>query len=254
MSPSPVKDAALHLGLPVTDRLADVVEAGVDLGVVVAYGRIVPEAVLERVPMLNLHFSLLPRWRGAAPVERAILAGDRVTGVCVMQLEVGLDTGPVYARETVEIGPDETATELASRLADVGSALLVRVLHDVRVEGPAALPKPQAQVGEATYAAKVEAADRVLDWTSSASQLARIVRIGGASTEFRGRRLGIERARAVDAPATGPLAPGSLEGTSVATGEGRLQLVTVRPESSRSMTAEDWLRGVRPGDGDRLGR
>jgi methionyl-tRNA formyltransferase len=253
-SPSPVKEAAYRLGLPVTDRLSDVAEAGVDLGVVVAYGRIIPEAVLERVPMLNLHFSLLPRWRGAAPVERAILAGDRMTGVCVMRLEAGLDTGPVYAREAVEIEPDETAAELSTRLAAVGSELLVRVLHDVRISGSAgALPEPEAQVGEATYAAKIEAADRALDWASSAIQLARIVRIGGAFTAFRGRRLGIERARAVDSPQSGPLPPGSIEGSMVATGEGRLQLVTVRPESGRSMTADEWLHGLRPRAGDRLG-
>lgn len=98
VTPSPVKEAALDLGVPISHEMEDVAEAGVELAVVVAYGRIIPVTLLERVPMVNLHFSLLPRWRGAAPVERAILAGDRETGVCLMQLEEGLDTGPVYAR------------------------------------------------------------------------------------------------------------------------------------------------------------
>src|SRR5205807_7717429 len=96
--PSPVKAAALELGLPVTERVDDVLDANVELGVVVAFGRLIKPQVLDKVPMINMHFSLLPRWRGAAPVERAILAGDRETGVAIMQLEEGLDTGPVYAR------------------------------------------------------------------------------------------------------------------------------------------------------------
>src|SRR4051812_473977 len=105
--PSPVKAAALDLGVPVTDRPDDATEVGADLGVVVAYGRIIKRPVLERLAMINLHFSSLPRWRGAAPVERALLAGDPTTGVCVMAVEEGLDTGGVYARSELAIGPDE---------------------------------------------------------------------------------------------------------------------------------------------------
>src|SRR5439155_5015611 len=109
--PSPVKAAATELGLPVTASIDDVIDAGAELGVVVAYGRIIKPHVLDVLPMVNIHFSLLPRWRGAAPVERAILAGDEVTGVCVMALEEGLDTGPVYAREGRPIGEEETLEE-----------------------------------------------------------------------------------------------------------------------------------------------
>ena len=107
---------------------SDVLELGVELGVVVAFGTIIRPAVLERVPMVNLHFSLLPRWRGAAPVERAILAGDERTGVCLMALDEGLDTGPVYARVETPILPEETAAELRLRLADLGASLLVERL------------------------------------------------------------------------------------------------------------------------------
>ncbi len=112
--PSPVKAAATELGLPVTDSLDDAVGVGAELGVVVAYGRIIPVAVLDRLPMVNLHFSLLPRWRGAAPVERAILEGDAETGVCLMAVEAGLDTGAIYAEVATAIDEDETADELCA--------------------------------------------------------------------------------------------------------------------------------------------
>src|SRR5580692_5067136 len=136
VTPSPVKAAALALGLTVSHSMEDVADAGVELAVVVAYGRIIPLTLLERVPMVNLHFSLLPRWRGAAPVERAILAGDRETGVCLMKLEEGLDTGPVYARQVVTIGPDMDVASLRAELVERGSSLLV----DSLVGGLAGLP------------------------------------------------------------------------------------------------------------------
>ena len=109
---SPVKAAAQDLGLPVTDQVDDVIDAGAELGVVVAFGRLIKPHVLAVLPMVNVHFSLLPRWRGAAPLERAILAGDAETGVCLMELEEGLDTGPVYACTRMAVGPEETAAEL----------------------------------------------------------------------------------------------------------------------------------------------
>ncbi|MFP5327603.1 MAG: methionyl-tRNA formyltransferase, partial [Acidimicrobiia bacterium] len=127
-TPSPVKAAALELGLPVSHTVDDVLGTGAELGVVVAFGRLIKPHVLERIPMVNLHFSLLPRWRGAAPVERAILAGDRETGVCLMKLEEGLDTGPVYAVERTPIGEDESAEELRARLVEIGTAMLVEQL------------------------------------------------------------------------------------------------------------------------------
>ncbi len=118
--PSPVKTAALECGLAVTDDLHDATGVGAELGVIVAYGRIVPVAVLEQLPMVNLHFSLLPRWRGAAPVERALLEGDSETGVCLMAVEAGLDAGAIYAQAGTPIGEEETAEELRGRLVTIG--------------------------------------------------------------------------------------------------------------------------------------
>jgi len=122
-TPSPVKEAAIGLGIPVSHDLGDLSGSAAELAVVVAYGRIIPAALLDELPMVNLHFSLLPRWRGAAPVERAILAGDRETGVCLMKVEEGLDSGPVYAVRTVPVDDEVTLDELRTRLVDVASVL-----------------------------------------------------------------------------------------------------------------------------------
>ena len=218
--------------------------AGVERGVVVAYGRIIPSAVLDAVPMVNLHFSLLPRWRGAAPVERAILAGDPITGVCVMAVDEGLDTGPVYAREELAIEPGDTADSLRRRLVTVGSRLLVAVLA-----GP--LPEPVPQVGEPTYAEKIRPVDLELHWDRPAAELARVVRLGRAWTTFRGRRLRVLEAEPV-APGPGSVA-GALVGDLVATGQGALHLLAVQPAGGGPMAALDWIRGSRPEPGERLG-
>jgi methionyl-tRNA formyltransferase len=244
LSPSPVKAAALELGLPVTERVDDAIDAGADLGVVVAYGRLIRPNVLDALPMVNLHFSLLPRWRGAAPVEWAILAGDETTGVCLMALEAGLDTGPVYACEPVTIGADESADELRTRLVAIGTDLLVDRLT-------AGLGEPTPQRGETTYAGKIEPALLELDWARPAADLHRVVRLDrGAWTTFRGRRLRVLRARPggeVDGP------PGTLDGTAVATGAGALELVTVQPEGKGAQAAGEWRNGARPAPGERLG-
>lgn len=247
--PSPVKAAALELGLPVSHSLADIVDSGAELGVVVAFGRIFPESVLERVPMVNVHFSLLPRWRGAAPVERAILEGDAETGVCLMAVERGLDTGPVYACEATAIDEDETADELRARLVAMGCRLLERHLAN----GLAGLPRPRDQAGTPSYADKIEPGQLELDWEEPAARLRRIVRVGRGWTTFRGHRLGVLRAEA--ASADGTIAPpGTLEGDTVAAGGGsRLRLLLVQPEGRRPMPATDWLRGARPEKGERLG-
>jgi methionyl-tRNA formyltransferase len=252
VTPSPVKEAALALGLPVSHVMEDVASAGVELAVVVAYGRIIPVSLLDRVPMVNLHFSLLPRWRGAAPVERAILAGDHETGVCLMKVEEGLDTGPVYARRVVPLGEDLDLGALRTELTEVGSELLV----DSLAGGVAGLPVPEPQVGEPTIAAKLSADDLRLRWEEPALQLHRVVRLDRAWTTFRGRRLGVLRAKvsSADEWAGGPAEPpGTLRGTSVLTGNGILVLEEVRPESRTPMAAEDWVRGLRLSVGERLG-
>ena len=139
LSPSPVKEAALELGLPVAHSVKVLDEVSADLGIVVAYGAMIKPEVLERLPMLNVHFSLLPRWRGAAPVERAILAGDEETGVGIMSLEATLDTGPLHAERRVTVG-DKTASALTNELADVGATLLVPHGRPVPGGGPSPAP------------------------------------------------------------------------------------------------------------------
>ncbi len=243
--PSPVKAAAVELGLPVSTRAEDALTVGAELGVVVAYGRIIKNEVLERLALVNAHFSLLPRWRGAAPVERAILAGDAVSGVCLMAIDEGLDTGPVYRCERVEIGPEETAAELRAQLAEVGAAMLVAALDT-------GLGTPEPQEGTPTYAHKVEPADLFLDWERPAVELHRVVRLGRAWTRWRGRRLLVLAARVVDIP-PGDLASGQLQGDVVVTGAGGLRLLTVQPEGRGPMPATDWVRGARPRPEEALG-
>jgi len=234
--PSPVKAAAIELGLPVTDEVAAVVDAGVPLAVVVAYGRIIKPPVLKVVPMVNLHFSLLPRWRGAAPVERAILAGDEVTGVDLMAVEKGLDTGGVYGRVEVPIGPDESLDELRSRLVAAGTQLLVDALRS-------GLGEPTPQLGEPTYAAKLDVEDRHLDWTGPAIGVHRQVRLGDAWTTHHGRRLKVWRTHV---PPTGD------DPTALA-GDGPVELVEVQPEGKPRMAARAWANGARWSPGERLG-
>jgi methionyl-tRNA formyltransferase len=243
-SPSPVKTAAAELGLPVVHKPAEIVGYGPELGVVVAYGRIIKPNLLAEVPMVNVHFSLLPRWRGAAPVERAILAGDKETGVCLMELEEGLDTGPVYAMAATPIGEEETADDLRRRLGAIGNELLLRALSE-------GLGTPVPQVGEPTYAAKVEPAELGLDFFLPAEVANRSVRIGRAWTTFRGKRLLVRRANVL--PDERALTPGQIQGNKVGTAEGTLELLVVQPEGKPVMDGSAWGRGARPRPDERLG-
>lgn len=225
LSPSPVKAAALELGLEVSHDPDDVlaaVDAGAELGVVVAYGRIIKPHLLDAIPMVNLHFSLLPRWRGAAPVERALLAGDADTGVDVMRVEEGLDTGGIYAEEVVPIGPETTATELRAELVDVGSSLLVDTLARPIDEW---IDAARPQHGDPLYAAKLDKAEFEIDWDDPVEQIHRLIRVGGAWTTFRGKRLKINEAHLVD---------------------GRLEPVTVQPEGKAAMPFDAWRNGAQP--------
>jgi methionyl-tRNA formyltransferase len=225
LSPSPVKAAALSLGLPVSHSVDDALTVGADLGVVVAFGQLVKPHVLAALPMVNLHFSLLPRWRGAAPMERALLEGDAETGVCLMQLEVALDTGPVFARQVVPISSADTGESLRSRLTDVGTDLLVSSLQS-------GLGVPEPQVGEPTYARKIDTAELALDWARPAVELSRIVRLGGAHTTFRGKRVKVLAADVID----GELAP-----------------TRVQPEGRSTMSFTDFRNGNRWTAEDRFG-
>jgi methionyl-tRNA formyltransferase len=239
-----VKAAATSLGIPVTDRVDDVLDADAELGVVVAFGKLIKPHVLDEVPMVNLHFSLLPRWRGAAPVERAILAGDAETGVCLMALDAGLDTGPVFDCVRTPIGSDESLDELRHRLVGLGTDLLIE-----RLAKPLGTPTPQS--GEPTYAAKLDAAELELDLTRPATVVHRTVRLGRAWTTFRGARLQVLDARPV---AEGPTM-GTIDGLVLGCGAGTgLELVTVKPEGKAAQPAVAWRNGARPAAGERVGR
>ena len=241
-TPSPVKAAAQELGIPVSSDVDDVLDTDADLGVVVAFGQIIKPHVLDRLAMVNIHFSLLPRWRGAAPVERAILAGDQTTGVCLMEVAEGLDTGRVYRPVELPIAPDITAEALRAEMV----AAAVPMLVDALQEG---LGTPEPQHGEPVYAAKISRDELCLDWGQPAELLYRQVRVGGAWTTWRGNTLKIWAAR----PVEGTQPPGDLNGTLAGTGRGLLNLVEVQAEGKSRQAAEDWLRGSRPAPGDRLG-
>ena len=243
LSPSPVKAAALELGLRVSDQLEDVVSFDVDLAVVVAYGRIIPASILEVVPMINIHFSLLPKWRGAAPVERALLAGDAETGVCLMDIGIELDTGDVYTSAVTPIATYDTLATLRARLIEIGSDLLVETLSN-------GLPLPVAQTGEISYAKKISVAELEIDWSQSASTIERLVRLGGAWTTFRGTRLKIHHVAFGESAG----APGTIDGLIVGCGQGALELVVVQPEGKARQDAAAWRNGARPTSDDRLGQ
>ena len=232
LSPSPVKAAALELDIAVShdpDDVLGVVAAGAELGVVVAYGRMIKSHILDVIPMVNAHFSLLPRWRGAAPVERALLAGDGLTGVDIMRLEETLDTGGIYAETVVPIGPTTTAAELRAELVDAASDLLVETLSaplETWIDSGA------TQVGSTVYAAKLTKDEFEIDWTEPVEQIDRLIRVGGAWTTFRGKRLKIHAAVLVD----GTLVP-----------------VTVQPEGKGPMEFTAWRNGAQPADDELFG-
>jgi methionyl-tRNA formyltransferase len=248
VDPSPVKEAAAELRLPVLtptrarEAIDDVAGSGAQLGVAVAFGQLLPPAFLDSVPhgFVNLHYSLLPRWRGAAPVERAILAGDTETGVCLMRIDEGLDTGGIYASASTPIGPDETAGELHARLTDLGTRLLLEHLPRV----PDTEPVPQH--GDPTYAEKLSVDEFRIDPRRPAAELERLVRAGnprpGAWMVVGGQRVKVLRAKAEG----GLGAPGGIFrlGSEMTTGDGFLLLDEVQPEGKRAMSGEAWLNGL----------
>lgn len=257
LTPSPVHQRAEALGLPVRtpERLkgeaeqAEFAALDLDCAVVAAYGLILPKAILEAPThgCLNIHASLLPRWRGAAPVQRAILAGDPETGVTIMQMERGLDTGPMLAKAALPIGR-ETAGELTRLLATLGADILLQSLEKLTNLSPEVQPEEGV-----TYAHKIDKAEALIDWTAPAIDIDRLVRAmqpsPGAWFESAGSRVKLIAAE----PADGSGAPGTLiDATSIATGSVALALVTVQPEGKPRMAAADWLRGRRLGSGEPL--
>jgi methionyl-tRNA formyltransferase len=251
--PSPVHRAAEKLGVPVltpsTLRSEEAVEAfaahEADVAVVVAYGRILPQAILDlpKLGCLNVHASLLPRWRGAAPVQRAIMAGDAESGVAVMKMEAGLDTGPVGLIERVAIGPDMTAGELHDRLMIVGGDLMGRALAALERGGLHFTPQPEQGV---TYAAKIEKSETRIDWSKPAKAVHDHIRglspFPGAWFELDGARVKALRSTL----GAGSGAPGEVldDRLTVACGEGAVRLIEVQKAGSRALAAEEFLRGV----------
>lgn len=266
LRPSPVQQAAERFSLPVltprTLRTAEEQERfaglGADAAVVVAYGMILPPAILAAPALgcLNLHASLLPRWRGAAPIQRAVIAGDTETGVAVMRMEEGLDTGPVAMVERVAIGPDMTGGELHDRLAMLGADLMVRALAALSRGALGFVPQPAEGV---TYARKLTNEDTRIDWSRPAKEVHDLVRglspVSGAfSTLDSGR--GAERLRVLrGAPVDGSGPPGTAldDALTIACGEGALRLLEVQKAGSKAMRADEFLRGVRVPAGTRLG-
>ncbi len=248
--PTPVHRRAEALGLPVRHPVSLRTEAAqaefaalnADAAVVVAYGLILPQAILDapRHGCLNIHASLLPRWRGAAPIHRAIMAGDRETGVCIMQMEAGLDTGPVLLRRATHIGATDTTGDLHDRLADLGAEMIVETLARL----PDLTPEAQPETG-VTYADKIDKAEARIDWSRPATEVARHINglspFPGAWTEIDGERLKLLRAE----PKEGDAPAGThLGGFRVACGSGAVQIHEAQRQGKRPMTTEDLLRGL----------
>jgi methionyl-tRNA formyltransferase len=236
-TPSPVKQVAIDNAIDVSHDMTWLKENSHRnlLGVVVAYGKIIPASVLSHTPMVNVHFSLLPRWRGAAPVERAILAGDTRTGVGIMNVEETLDTGDVFAERHINIDDSHTTEKLTADLAALGAELLVETLNDGLGQG---VP----QHGEATYASKVTAEELRLDWSLSSVEVLRRVRAVRSFTMLGTQRLKIIQANAHLEAVT--LSPGQCDGAGcVGTSDGAVRLISVQPEGKAVMDAAAWLRG-----------
>ncbi|MDH5821934.1 methionyl-tRNA formyltransferase [Luteimonas sp. RD2P54] len=260
LAPSPVKREALARGFEVRqpERLRSAAEREAlralrpDLMVVVAYGLLLPQAVLDIPPegCWNVHASLLPRWRGAAPVQRAIEAGDTETGVCLMRMEKGLDTGPVLLSQSIAIGEQETGGELHDRLAELGAQVLGDGLGLLRA-GIRPVARPQPEQG-ATYAHKLDKAEARLDWAQPAQALANRVRAFNpwpmAEAEVAGERLRIHGAVAL--PLRHDAAPGTIlaagrQGIDIACGEGALRIRTLQRAGGKAITAADYLNARR---------
>jgi len=249
--PSPVQARSEALGLRVrhpTTLRSDNAQAEfsalhADLAIVVAYGLILPQAILDapKHGCLNIHASLLPRWRGAAPIHRAIMAGDSKTGVCIMQMEAGLDTGPVLLRRSIEIGQTDTTGDLHDRLSQLGGAMIVEALdqlHQLTAE-------PQMDTG-VTYAEKIDKAEARIDWSKPAKIVARHINglspFPGAWTEIDGTRLKLLRARATD---DGLAPPGThLGGFRIACGTGAVDILEAQKQGKRALPAKDLLLGL----------
>lgn len=248
--PSPVHAKALELGIEVRHPVklrdpadqAAFADLNADVAVVVAYGLILPQVILDapKFGCLNIHASLLPRWRGAAPIHRAIMAGDAETGICIMQMEAGLDTGPVLLREALAIGTEEITSELHDRLKDMGARMILEALDRL----PDLLPEVQPEEG-VTYAAKIDKAEARVDLSKPAVEVDRLIRglspFPGAWCEVNGERVKLLRSRlASGAGDAGQV----LQGFTIACGDGAVEIVQAQREGKKPMAAGDVLKGL----------
>ena len=259
-SPSPVKQAAIELQLPVThdvtDAIALVTKNGANgasvadscIGVVVAYGHIISTEALQVLPMINIHYSLLPRWRGAAPVERALLAGDEQAGVCIMQVVEQLDAGDILSSASTQISQTDTTSSLRARLGEIATPLLIDVLSN-----GVSITKPQS--GDVVVAAKITQADLEIDWSKPAVVVDRQVRVGGAFTFFNDKRFKIHSLKVsaeIFIAESGNMVVVN-DRVLVACGQGVIELVEVQPEGKPRISAQDWKKGARLDAHSRLG-
>ncbi len=263
---SPVKKRALALNIPVYEpakvsepSFIDAIKAlAPDFIVVVAYGKILPKALLD-IPKrgcVNAHASLLPKYRGASPINRAIINGDKETGVCAMLMDEGMDTGPVLSCEKTPIGDDETAEALAKRLSEIGATLIVKTLEHM-LEGNI---RPQAQSGgNATYALPLKKEDGLIDWNKGAQEVKNLVRglepWPGAYTRWKGALIKIHKAEAAENSGADNGPPGAVVDAQagsirVRCGSGVLNIIELQPESKRRMSAADFVKGYRLKQGD----
>lgn len=247
--PTPVHARALELGLEVRhpaslrnpQAQAEFAAFAPEVAVVVAYGLILPQEILDAPARgcLNIHASLLPRWRGAAPIHRAVMAGDAETGVCIMQMDAGLDTGPVLLRKRLAIGAEETTGDLHDRVSALGAAAIVEALDRLGTLTPE--PQPDAGV---TYAAKIDKSEARIDWSQPAETVDRLIRglspFPGAWCEINGERVKLLASRL--APGSG--APGAVIGPlTIACGTGAVEIIRAQRPGKRAMEREDFLRG-----------
>ena len=261
LQPTPIEREARRFGIPVhtpktlrtPDAETEFRAHGADAAIVVAYGLILPKPILEapRLGCFNLHASALPRWRGAAPINRAVMAGDAGTAIMVMRMEEGLDTGPVAMAERVAIGADMTAGELHDRLAPLGADLMVRALAALEKDALVLTPQPDDGV---VYAAKIDKAETRIDWRRPWKEVHDHARglspFPGAWCEIGGARVKVLRTTKGD----GAGAPGTVldDRLTVACGDGAVRIVNVQPAGKRAMTAEEYLRGSRVAAGSVL--
>ncbi|MCI2395821.1 methionyl-tRNA formyltransferase [Aliiroseovarius sediminis] len=249
--PGPVHARADELGLDVrhpvslkgAEEQAAFAALNADVAVVVAYGLILPQPILDAPARgcLNIHASLLPRWRGAAPIHRAIIAGDAETGVCIMQMEAGLDTGPVLLREATPIGAEETTAQLHDRLSTMGARLIVQALDRL----PDLTPEPQSDDG-VTYAHKIDKAEAQIDWSRPAVEVDRLIRglspFPGAKCDMGGEQVKLLASRIAE----GAGAPGQvLHDLTIACGDGAVEVLRAQRPGKRAMETDDFLRGFK---------